>query len=846
MKFGGQKKMNISASSENIFSHPNKLLVSHLLETRDEALKYIDNLSIDFNLSKNILKKTIEIITLTHDLGKATIFFQEYLKASEKEDYSTVRKLKQNKLHTHSLLSAVYTFSALYKLIRDKSYVNNLKIEQEKRLSLWLPYIGFLCVKRHHGDLGNIEDEFLITRRQHERLVKQNKNLHSGFNQILKRISGEIGIEISVEEVNERFDTILDKIDEFQDLFFYSSKKTKSAEFYFISLFFFSLLTDADKTNAMGLDKPVLDKIEGNIVDNYRNNRFPSINEKEDTINYIRNSIYKEVLENIKSIDTDTKLFTLTAPTGSGKTLTVLSAAIRLSEKIRKEKGFEPKIIYCLPFLSIIDQNAIVIKRLLKYKRVDSEKYQKLRGKEIDLSLDTKDFTIKSSEFLINHHLSDVFYKTEEEEYDKNQSQFLIEDWHSRVVITTFVQLFHSLFSNRNKAIRKTHNIYNSIIILDEIQAIPHKYWEVIRRVIKEFVNKTNVYVILATATQPWLFKKEDNIKELVSNKEEYFQKLNRTHIKLYLEKIKMSDFLLDINCLINNSKDSSLLFVMNTIYQAIQVYQAIKETSPNVQSIFLSTKILPKIREERLKEIKQKLDCGEKVIIVSTQLVEAGVDIDVDILVRDFAPLDSINQASGRCNRNNSEKKGQVIIYNIVDDRKAESKTTFSSYIYDSFLLFKTKQILEKKGNLDENEFFELVDEYFQSIARDGDEMESEQLLQSIQKGFFEDVGKFQLINKKMQELPVFLDADDESSKLWKEYMKIWEIKDWKKRNEAFLNIKNKMYRNTINISSDFAKKLEEFKGFHYIPSREVKNYYDEEIGFFKSKGGPFFVSDE
>jgi len=828
-----------SVFCKNLYSHrnPDRLLETHLLDTKVEIKKYVKDLSFDVKLPKSILLEIAEIIAISHDIGKATTFFQEYLKVSAGKDRKAAYRLTKNKLHTHGLISAIYTFFMLTKYISKKEITEKLINEKVEELGRFIPYIGFLCVKRHHGDLEDVYDEFWLKKRQIELVNKLNQNFHPEFFNLLKFISREVSYEITKDEFDIFLDQMIEDISNFEEYFLDVQTYNIALEIYYLTIFLFSILTDSDKTCAMGLKKPKIEQIEGNVIDEYKKKRFPTKQKNHDKISIIRNSIYKEVTEKINDIGTSSHIFTITAPTGTGKTLAALSAAIRLSNQILKEKGVQPKIIYCLPFLSIIDQNATVIERILKYedmKKLDNK--IKVEGETLDKKIDDKlkKDKISSSKFLVNHHLTDIFYKTNEEDYDKDKSQFLTEDWHSRIIITTFYQLFHCLFTNKNRAIRRVHNIYNSIIILDEIQSIPHKYWLLIRKTLIDITKRFNVFIFLTTATQPWLFDKKDEVKELVEEKDKYFEQLNRTRIKLKLDKILLSEFHKATIELIRKNPDANILFVMNTIDQAKRVYNHIKNNSNIKELHFLSSKILPRIRRERIKNLEELLKRKKNVVIISTQLIEAGVDFDVDIVVRDFCPMDSINQVAGRCNRHNRKDTGIVYVYNIKDDRKKETNRTFSSYIYDQFLLFKTHQVLEGKTEIEEIDFSRIIDEYFKKIAKDGNRKESEELLNAIQNLYFKGISRFQLIENQAMQVPVFIEVDEISKDIWKQYMALWSLEDWKERNKSFLEIKNHLYQNLINVNKDIASRFPEIRGFYYISFGEAHDYYDEETGFF------------
>ncbi|GAI75295.1 unnamed protein product, partial [marine sediment metagenome] len=266
-------------------------------------------------------------------------------------------------------------------------------------------------------------------------------------------------------------------------------------------------------------------------------------------INYIRNEIRETVLKNIKdSCNITQKIFTLTAPTGTGKTLISLSAALLLRKILKNTYGLkcEPHIIYSLPFTSIIDQNHSVFNEVLDQ---------------------IGDFKEHENEYLLKHHyLSEIFYKTEgiDKEEGVDESLALIETWESEIIVTTFIQLFHTLIGYKNRSLKKFHNIVNSIIILDEVQNIPVEYWDLIRVILIGLTEYFNCRIILMTATKPLIFQKGE-YKELVDDYEKYFKKTELNRVCLQVDSNKKQEIIDFYNSLDDWSKNS-YLFVLTRL----------------------------------------------------------------------------------------------------------------------------------------------------------------------------------------------------------------------------------------------------------------------------------------
>ena len=364
---------------------------------------------------------------------------------------------------------------------------------------------------------------------------------------------------------------------------------------------------------------------------------------------------------------------------------------------------------------------------------------------------------------------------------------------------------------------------------MDEVQSIPHKYWKVINKILRKMTETLNCYIILVTATMPLIFnEKELEIIELASKKDEYFKffnriKLNKTNLN---KEIDLEEFQNIIYEDINNNKNKSFLFVMNTIKSSLKLYEFIKNRFNNKEIVYLSTNIIPKERLKRIEKIKNSKKC----IVVSTQLVEAGVDIDLDIVYRDFGPLDVINQVSGRCNRNGRKKEGGVVKLFSLKDEKGRK---YSSYIYGDFLNSITKEVLVKyKDIIEEKDFSKIAFEYFKKLDDKKSNDTSNKLLESIKKLNYDEIN-IELILKNFKTIDLFIDIDDESKKLWSEYKKIYGDNNLSiyERRAKFNKIKSRFLNYVISIPEKYYK--EGIEGFNLIDEYSLKQYYDNETGF-------------
>jgi CRISPR-associated endonuclease/helicase Cas3 len=396
----------------------------------------------------------------------------------------------------------------------------------------------------------------------------------------------------------------------------------RDAEMYM--RFVFSALVDADwldteshfspgksKRRAVNGDIPVLlDRF------NERRDAFMAT-ATSSPVNEARTSMYDQVLE---SADLPPGLYKLSAPTGAGKTLIALGWALSHAKSNNLRR-----IVTAVPFISVTDQVAAVYRDFL-----DSEE----------------------GGVVIEHH-SQVA--------DGDGWQRLAsENWDSPVVVTTNVRLFESLFSNRTSDCRRLHRLAKSVIVLDEVQALPIELMEPIVDALRSLVTRFGATILLLTATQPTLqhIPSSGDLEavELMPDMQQWggaFQRTKRDWVGS-LDHAGVAALM---------AKRSQCLCVVNTIHDAELVTSALGDKD----SIHLSTHLRPLDRRARLQEIRDRLDAGEPCKVVSTQLVEAGVDLDFPTVLRALAPLPSMLQADGRCNRNGLMKNpGEVIFFDL------------------------------------------------------------------------------------------------------------------------------------------------------------------------------------
>lgn len=324
-------------------------------------------------------------------------------------------------------------------------------------------------------------------------------------------------------------------------------------------------------------------------------------------------------------------MFTLTVPTGGGKT--VASMAFALNHAAANSMK---RIIYVIPYTSIIEQNAKVFRDILGQENVVEHHSQ------------------------VSHELSE---NADELEY---RSALATENWDAPVIVTTAVQFFESLYANRSSKCRKLHNIANSVIIFDEAQMIPSNNLRPCVAAIAELVRAYNATAVLCTATQPAIdemlleYSKKESVVELCPDVDGMFEKFRRTSFE--------KEGRLTTDELVSRlESQQQVLCIVNTRKFAQEVYEAL----PSEGRFHLSTLMCPVHRKQKLDEIRERLKSGKTCRVVSTSLIEAGVDVDFPRVFREMAGLDSILQAAGRCNREGKRSAESSIVTVFESENK-------------------------------------------------------------------------------------------------------------------------------------------------------------------------------
>lgn len=656
------------------------------------------------------LRDLTRTVARLHDFGKLTEWFRDHLL---KDDQST-----SNGPSHHAPLGALVAHYALS--VRGFDGVD--------------PLVGFLVVARHHGRLPNTADYVesatvapagrLMTLYREETFT-QIEHLDDTVADLADELLCDATqgngswAEFRDQVLAERSSKELPWIAEHacSGILLQATPETLPDDLYAATLQVWSALVLADKTSAKHLttgvavgvsayqsEPPHRSAIDDHIDKLQAENAASDLDTRTERMNATRERARRNIRQRAEQFATsDRWVATLTLPTGMGKTLSGLDAALTV---LGEADG--GRLVYALPFTSIIDQVAAVSRDVFS---IDDEAGQSL--------------------LTVDHHLSETvvpFAGSAEEVLDdatEEIAMLLGESWRSGMIVTTFVQLFESLAGPSNARSMKLPSLYNSVVVLDEPQALPLEWWPLVDRLVEILTEQYGASVIAMTATQPQLLTDgEHDPVELVDDPDEYYEGLDRLTFDLHASAETMLSSESELNpvgypeaaaTIADRLTDgASVLGICNTIDSARELADVIETQTAvtNVNTVYetrlsdispsdtskiprdrdawstvlspeetaaaalsqhsgnnpllisLTTRHRPCDRAHLIAVAKKLTNAGEPVAFVSTQLIEAGVDVSFDEVFRDFAPMDSIVQAAGRCNRSFDRDRGRVTIW--------------------------------------------------------------------------------------------------------------------------------------------------------------------------------------
>ncbi len=586
---------------------------------------------------KICLKEQGELVGLLHDLGKYSEEFQSYLQSAvglinpDEDDYVDARGLKGKVDHSTAGAQLVWE-----------------ELSKQGNIGRIVGQILALCIASHHSGLIDclsseanrpVEDMFT------KRISKRDGRTH------LQEVIGkmDVAIEKRFRELSSS-PWLIGVIEESIRKIALGEKVEAITRFKvgLLVRFLFSCLIDADRLDTANFEKPrtVKHRPGGKYAG------WPVLIERlekrlqEFIIRHLNEKPVDEIRRSISDHCRDSAIrakgiYTLTVPTGGGKTLASLRFALHHAERHKMDR-----VIYVIPYTSIIDQNADVVRKILEPTKGD-------RGRVV-----------------LEHHSN----LTPEQQGWKEK--MLTENWDAPVVFTTSVQLLETLFGGGTRGARRMHQLANAVLVFDEIQTLPVNCVHLFCNAMNFLVEHCGSTVVLCTATQPLLnrvdpskgalkFTKTD---DLMPDVKSLFDKLKRVEVLNRRKQGGWSDEEIARLALDEVAQSGSCLVIVNTKKSAQALYQLCREAEA-MQSFHLSTNMCPSHRKEILGQIRKLLDDKSPVLCVSTQLIEAGVDVDFGAVIRYTAGLDSIAQAAGRCNRNGERATGRVHVVNPASE---------------------------------------------------------------------------------------------------------------------------------------------------------------------------------
>ncbi len=610
-------------------------------QTVEEHLRSVAGLASGF-ADKIGLAPLGELLGLLHDLGKYSDEFQQYIKsatgliAPEAQEYVDADRLR-GKIN-HAFAGGQYIW-------RHNESNNPARRAFAQMLAL--------CVTSHHTGLRDCLSP------------SGEKDFENDMGRPEAKTHVDASTNACSQEIREAIASIADNTDNIRGFLGVLSKiqnhvRTKAGsraldpdasnslafQQGLLVRYLFSCLIDADRMDSAFFASPekightqpqweaLLAKLESHIAG------FP----QKRPIDHIRKGISDECAQRAEDPQ---GIFTLTVPTGGGKTL----ASLRFALRHAKEHGLD-RVITVIPYTSIIDQNAAIAREILE-------------------DADT------AGSIVLEHHANVLPNEGEDANEPANRWEKMAENWDSPVIFTTVVQFLETLFGSGTKTARRMHNLANSVIIFDEVQSMPLACLRMFCNAVEFLHHVCGASIVLCTATQPNLQALDRPMlgsltltreHEIVNDVSGLFDSLRRNDFRIHRQTMTTGG----IAALAEKQLQevSSCLVVCNTKKVAKNIYAACP-AQDGVARYFLSTSLCPAHRKEKLDSLRADLKAGKRVLCVSTQLIECGVDVSFASVIRLAAGLDSVLQSAGRCNRHGETGVGHVHVVRADPDEE-------------------------------------------------------------------------------------------------------------------------------------------------------------------------------
>ena len=822
---------------EDIFDFQDKYkYLAHIKDNREETLqehtelanKYFEkiveykNLKPFFERIKNILNlknqeeelyyKMIDDVVNFHDFGKINSQFQidkmlneEILKMEDKYNISGVLS------SDHSLLSANIFIAYYFKKI-----IALIETMETKKIVILLEILFALSytISKHHGNLDSFEEYIeKLSRNNDENILKELKNISVSNGGILLQAF------LEKETITIFFNFIETYISERKKKENISSQEAMSI-FVFTKMMF-SLLVASDYYSTNEFMQEIKYEDFGNmgnidtIKKEYENSEIiKSIRDKEKNgiandkdINNFRTKIFLEAEKNLEK-NKENNIFFLEAPTGSGKSNTALNLSLKLLGEDRK------KIFYIYPFNTLVEQNMNTLKNIFGNNEEVIKNIAVVNSVTALTNKDSRDIPIEE--------YSDILM----------DRQFLNYPF----IVTTHVGIFNSLVGNTKEDCMPFYQLANSVIVFDEIQAYKNTIWTEIIKILNSYAKLLNIKIIIMSATLPNLSylldeKEKNNISKLIENRDEYFNNTifkNRVEVNYDLlseQKIEYEELLQHI---IENSLNSQKILIefisKNDAKKFYELCENNEDLNVDHEILILTGEDNKARRNSIIKKINSK---DKKIILISTQLIEAGVDIDVDVGYKNISGLDNEEQFLGRINRS-CKKSGKAYFFYLTDAKK----------------VYKNSVIIENKLNLFSDEMKDVLenknfDVFYSKVL----EILKRKAKEKINNDNFETIifnKKFRLLKERMQ---LIEEQDDKKTYFFNRTLTDEEIEEIGENIEG-----SEVWERYVNIlkEENYAKKIVELskireKMMYFL--YEVKK--NTELNYSDIKGSIIYIDD-
>ena len=815
---------------EDIFDFQDKYkYLAHIKNNREETLqehtelanKYFEkiveykNLKPFFEGIKNILKlenieeelyyKMIDDVVNFHDFGKINSQFQidkmlneEILKMEDKYNISGVLA------SDHSLLSASMFIAYYFEKITDL-----IETVETKKIVILLEILFALSytISKHHGNLDSFEEYIeKLSRNNEENILKELKNISMSNGGILLQAF------LEKETVNIFFNFIEIYISERKNKENISSQEAMAI--FTLTKMMFSLLIASDYYSTSEFMQEIKYENFGNmgntdiIKKEYENSEIiKSIRDKEKNgilndkdINNFRTKIFLEAEKNLEK-NKDSNIFFLEAPTGSGKSNTALNLSLKLLNEDRK------KIFYVYPFNTLVEQNMNTLKNIFGNNEEVIKNIAVVNSVTALTNKDSRDIPIEE--------YSDILM----------DRQFLNYPF----IVTTHVGIFNSLVGNTKEDCMPFYQLVNSVIVFDEIQAYKNTIWTEIIKILNSYAKLLNIKIVIMSATLPnlsYLLDEEEknNISKLIENRDEYFNNAifkNRVEVNYDLlseQKIEYEELLEHI---VENSLNSQKILIEFISKNDAKKFYELCENNEDLNIKYEILILTGEDNKARRNSIIKKINSKDKrIVLISTQLIEAGVDIDVDIGYKNISGLDNEEQFLGRINRS-CKKSGKAYFFYLTDAKK----------------VYKNSVIIENKLNLFSDEMRDVLenknfDIFYSKVL----EILKRKAKEKINNDNFETIifnKKFRLLKERMKLIEEQDDkktyffnrtlTDEEieeigenidGSEVWKRYVEILKEENYAKKIVELSKIREKMMYFLYEVKKNVELNYSDIKG--------------------------------